>query len=358
MHRSIRDVPGSVELAVIAVPAAAVLGVARDCAATGVRSLVVVSAGFAEAGLDGAERQRDLLSLCRATGMRLVGPNCLGVLSTPAGLNATFAPTAPRPGSVAVSSQSGGVGIALLEQADALGLGLSAFASIGNRADLSPNDLLQFWEQDPHTALVLLYLESFGNPRRFARIARRVAASKPVLAVKAGRSAAGARAAGSHTGALLRASDVTVDALFRQAGVVRADTLGELFDVATLLAGQPLPEGRSVAIVTNAGGPGILAADACAAHGLEVPELSPGRSASCAPSPPGRRRGEPRRPRRRRPRRALRARAAHGLPRSVGRRDHRHLRSAAGDPRGGRGPRRGPQPRGRRAHAADRRACS
>ena len=171
-------------------------------------------------------------------------------------------------------SQSGGLGIAVIEYARQLGLGLSSFVSVGNKADLSGNDLLEYWEQDAATEVILLYLESFGNPRRFARIAPRVAAGKPILAVKSGRSAAGARAAGSHTGALLAASDVTVDALFEQAGVIRADTLGELFDVAALLAGQPLPAGPSIAILTNAGGPGILAADACAAHGLEVPRLS------------------------------------------------------------------------------------
>ena len=171
-------------------------------------------------------------------------------------------------------SQSGGIGIAVIERARELGLGLSSFVSVGNKADLSGNDLLRYWEDDPATDVILLYLESFGNPRRFARIAPRVAAQKPILAVKSGRSAAGARAAGSHTGALLAASDVTVDALFREAGVIRADTLGELFDVAALLAGQPLPCGPSVAILTNAGGPGILAADACAGHGLDAPTLS------------------------------------------------------------------------------------
>src|SRR5262245_40310974 len=274
LHRSVLDVPGPVDLAVVAVPAAAVTRVVGDCARKGVRGLVVVSAGFAEVGPDGVARQRELLDICRAAGMRLVGPNCLGVLNTGAGLNATFAPTAPPPGTVGFMSQSGGVGIAVIERARELGLGLSSFVSVGNKADLSGNDLLQYWETDAATEVILLYLESFGNPRRFARIAPRVAATKPILAVKSGRSAAGARAAGSHTGALLAASDVTVDALFRQAGVIRADTLAELFDVAALLAGQPLPTGPSVAILTNAGGPGILAADACAAHGLEVPRLA------------------------------------------------------------------------------------
>ena len=207
--------------------------------------------------------------------MRLVGPNCLGVLNTaPAvGLNATFAPETPSRGRIAFASQSGAFGIAAIAEATRRGLGLSSFVSTGDKADLSGNDFLRFWEQDPDTDVVLLYLESFGNPRRFARIARAVAASKPIVAVKSGRSAAGARAAASHTGALLAASDVTVDALFEHAGVIRTDTVAEQFDVAALLGAQPLPSGTRIAIVTNAGGPGIACADACAAAGLRVEPL-------------------------------------------------------------------------------------
>jgi acetate---CoA ligase (ADP-forming) len=277
-YPSLTDVPGPVDLAVLAVPAAAVVAAARECAAKGVRALVVISAGFAETGPDGAERQAQLLAVCRAAGMRLIGPNCLGVLNTDPDvrLHATFGPTAPLGGRVGFLSQSGALGLAIVDYANALGLGLSSFVSVGNKADISGNDLLNYWEQDDRTGLVLLYLESFGNPRKFARIARRVARSKPVLAVKSGRSAAGARASSSHTGALLAASDVTVDALFRQAGVIRTDTLAELFDVASLLANQPAPRGRRVAIVTNAGGPGIMCADACEAGGLQVAELSQG----------------------------------------------------------------------------------
>jgi acetate---CoA ligase (ADP-forming) len=276
-HRSIADVPGEVEAAVLAIPAGGVLETARECAARGVRALVVLSAGFAEAGTEGAALQQKLLAICRAGGMRLIGPNCLGVLNTDphVRLNASFAPTAPPPGGLGLLSQSGGVGIALLEQARGLGVGLSAFVSVGNKADLSGNDFLQWCEQDERTKAILLYLESFGNPRKFARIARRVGRTKPIVAVKAGRSPAGARAASSHTGALLAGSEVAVDALFRQAGVLRAETLGELFDLAMLLERQPLPAGRRVAIVTNAGGPGILAADACQAAGLELPEFAP-----------------------------------------------------------------------------------
>jgi acetyl coenzyme A synthetase (ADP forming)-like protein len=273
-YRSLADVPWPVELAVIAVPAAGVNDVARDCAAAGVRALVVVSAGFAELGGGGTARQAELLAICRAAGMRLVGPNCLGVLNTVTGLNASFAPEAPPDGHVAFASQSGAFGIAAVAEAARRGLGISSFVSTGNKADLSGNDLLQFWENDAATGVVGLYLESFGNPQRFGRIARRVAAVKPVIAVKSGRSAAGARAAASHTGALVAASDATVDALFRHSGVIRTGTVGELFDVAALLAGQPLPPGDRVGIVTNAGGPGIACADACAAAGLRVDPIA------------------------------------------------------------------------------------
>ncbi|HKP98699.1 MAG TPA: GNAT family N-acetyltransferase [Actinomycetes bacterium] len=283
-YPSVLDVPAPVDLAVLVVPAPVVVQAARDCAAKGVRGIVVISAGFAEVGPEGAARQRELLSVCRAAGMRLIGPNCLGILNTDAevSLDATFGPIVPRPGRVGFLSQSGALGLAIVDYANALGLGLSSFVSVGNKADISSNDLLSYWEQDERTRLVLLYLESFGNPRKFARIARRVTRTKPVLAVKSGRSAAGARATSSHTGALLAASDVTVDALFHQAGVIRADTLAELFDVASLLANQPIPAGRRIGIVTNAGGPGIMCADACDAGGLEVVQLSEQLQASLA----------------------------------------------------------------------------
>jgi acetate---CoA ligase (ADP-forming) len=280
-YKSVLEVPGPVDLAVLALPAPYVVEAAQECAAKGVRAIVVISAGFAETGPEGAQRQRELLAVCRAAGMRLIGPNCLGIVNTDpqVRLDATFGPTVPLPGRVGFLSQSGALGLAIIDYANALGLGLSSFVSVGNKADISGNDLLSFWEQDDRTNLVLLYLESFGNPRKFARIARRVARTKPVLAVKSGRSAAGARATSSHTGALLAASDVTVDALFHQAGVIRTDSLGELFAVASLLANQPIPPGRRVGIVTNAGGPGIMCADACEAGGLEVVQLSAGLQA-------------------------------------------------------------------------------
>jgi acetyl coenzyme A synthetase (ADP forming)-like protein len=274
-YRSVTDIPGAVDLAIIVAPAAAVAEAARACAAKGVKSLVVVSPGFAEIGPEGLGRQRELVAICRGAGMRLVGPNCMGLinLEPDARLNATFSPTLPIAGRVGFLSQSGALGLAIIEHANRLGLGLSTFVSIGNKADLSGNDFLQYWESDPGCAVIALYLESVGNPRKFSRIARRVGRSKPIIAVKSGRSAAGARATSSHTGALIGASDVTVDALFHQAGVVRTDTLAEFFDVASLLANQPLPAGRNVAILTNGGGPGILAADACEADGLIVPPL-------------------------------------------------------------------------------------
>ena len=274
-YPSVTAIPSPVDLAVIVVPAAAVLDVAHECAEKEVRGLLVISSGFAEVGPTGVELQRELVDLSRRYGMRIVGPNCMGIMNLDPNvrLNATFAPFAPPHGRIAFSSQSGALGIAIMDRARQLGLGLSSFVSVGNKADISGNDLLQYWEQDPATDVVLLYLESFGNPRKFARIARRVSHTKPIVAVKSGRSRAGARAAASHTGSLA-AGDVAVDALFRQAGVIRTDTLDEMFDVASLLAYQPLPKGKSVAILTNAGGLGILCADACEASGLELPALS------------------------------------------------------------------------------------
>ena len=274
-YATVEDVPGDVDLAVIVVPAAHVLDVAESCGRKGVKALIVISAGFAEIGVEGRERQDALVRIVREHGMRLIGPNCIGMLNTDTAvkLDATFAPSPPPPGNVGVMSQSGGLGLAIIDYAGKLGLGLSSFVSVGNKADVSGNDLLRYWEQDERTHVILLYIESYGNPRKFSRIARRVARAKPIVAVKSGRSPAGARATGSHTGALLAASDVTVDALFLQAGVIRTDTLAQMFDVASLLAHQSPPRGRRVAILTNAGGPGILCADACAAEGLEIATL-------------------------------------------------------------------------------------
>ena len=272
-RRSLAEIDDELDLAVICLPATHVLDAAREALEHGIRALCVISAGFAETGPEGIERQHRLLALVRAYGARLIGPNCLGISAAASGLNATFAPRAFPPGRIGFSSQSGALGLAILERADARGLGLSAFVSIGNKADVSSNDLLEWWEDDPGTDLVMLYLESFGNPRRFARIARRVARRKPIVVMKSGTTSTGARAASSHTAALA-GSDVAVDALCRQAGVVRARTFGELVDLAALLSSQPVPQGRRVAVITNAGGLGILCADACDGAGLELPRLA------------------------------------------------------------------------------------
>ena len=249
------------------------LDAVAEVLAAGIRAVCVISAGFAETGTEGAERQERLVELIRSHGARLIGPNCLGIAVALPRLNATFAGAAFPPGPVGFASQSGALGLALLQAAGSRGLGFSAFVSIGNKADVSSNDLLEYWEQDPETEVVLLYLESFGNPTKFGRVARRVARRKPLLAMKGGTSRAGARAASSHTAALA-GSEAAVDALFHQAGVIRASTLEELLDVAGLYANAGAPEGRRVALLSNAGGLGILCADACEASGLELPALA------------------------------------------------------------------------------------
>ncbi|MFF4125137.1 GNAT family N-acetyltransferase [Microbispora rosea] len=271
-YPDLASLPGPAELAVIAVPAPAVLGVARECARHGVRALVVLTAGFAEAG--GRETQRELLHVCREAGMRLVGPNCLGIVNTVARLHAGFLPGRPPAGPLGLMSQSGAVAAAVIERAGRLGLGVSSFASVGNKADVSGNDLLEYWEDDPATRVIALYLESFGNPRRFGRIARRISARKPIIVVKSGRSASGSRAVHSHTAAAAT-PDVAVDALLRACGAIREDSVQDLLDTARLLACQPLPDGPRVAIVGNSGGPQAMTADACERLGLVVPDLHP-----------------------------------------------------------------------------------
>ena len=272
---SLTAIPGSIDLAVIVVPRDAVLPVLKDCAGKGINSVIVISSGFAESGPEGKQSQDRLVETVRHQGMRMIGPNCFGLLNTDPAirLNATFTSAFPPTGRLAMASQSGALGLAILAAARRLQLGMSSFVSLGNNADVSTNDLLQYWEDDPSTDIILLYLESFGNPRRFARLARRVARRKPIVAIKSGRSAAGRRAASSHTAALA-SSEVAVDTLFQQSGVIRADTLDELFALARGLSDQPLPKGQRVGIITNAGGPAILCTDACEAIGLSVPELS------------------------------------------------------------------------------------
>ncbi len=265
-----------VDLAVVAVPAAAVERAVRDCAEAGVRGVVVISSGFAEASEAGRAVQMRLTEIVRESGMRMIGPNCMGILNTdPAiSMNATFAPTWPPAGNIGMLTQSGALGLAILDAARDRKIGISTFASVGNKADVSGNDLLAFWADDPRTDVIVLYLESFGNPRKFARIAPQIARRKPIVAVKSGRSAAGTRAASSHSAALA-SLDVAVDALFEQAGVIRTNTLEELFDIVTLLSAQPIPAGPRVGVVTNAGGPGVLLADTCEALGLKLPDLGP-----------------------------------------------------------------------------------
>jgi acetyl coenzyme A synthetase (ADP forming)-like protein len=262
-----------VDLAVICVPTAMVENAIEECAAVGVHGVVVITAGFSEVS-GGREAQDRITKLVRSCGMRMVGPNCMGIINTdPAvNLNATFAPVMPRPGNIGMLSQSGALGIAVLDEARVRNIGLSSFVSAGNKADVSGNDMICYWADDPRTSAIVLYLESFGNPRKFARLAPAVARQKPIVAVKSGRSAAGRRAAMSHSAALA-SLDVAVEALFEQTGVIRTNTLEELFDVVSLLSMQPLPGGARVGVVTNAGGPGILLADACEARGLQLPEL-------------------------------------------------------------------------------------
>jgi acyl-CoA synthetase (NDP forming)/GNAT superfamily N-acetyltransferase len=260
---SVLELPEPADLAVIAVPTAAVLGVAEQCGQRGVRSLVVITSGLDSAAC------ADLLAMCRRHGMRLVGPNCFGVAVPALGLDATFADRRPRPGAAGLVMQSGGLGVAVVDQLSRLGIGISSFASVGDKLDVSSNDMLMWWEHDGVTRLAVLYIESFGNPRKFARTARRVSASMPVLAVDAGRSAAGQQAAASHTAAVATPL-VSRQALFEQAGVITTQGLGELVEAAALLASQPVPAGRTVAIVSNVGGAGVLAADACADLGLTV----------------------------------------------------------------------------------------
>jgi acyl-CoA synthetase (NDP forming)/RimJ/RimL family protein N-acetyltransferase len=263
---SVGDLPESVDLAVIAVPPAAVPEAAAECGRRRVRCLIVITTGLGAHGTD-------LLAICRRHGMRLVGPNCFGVIVPPVGLNATFAARRPAPGVAGVVTQSGGLGVALLEQLSRLGIGVSSFVAVGDKYDVSSNDLLTWWAQDGETRMAVLYVESFGSPRKFARTARRVGSRMPVLTVVGGRSAAGQRAAASHTAAAATPR-LTQQALFGQAGVIVTTSLGELVEASALLACQPLPAGNRVAIVSNAGGVGVLAADACGDNGLQVARVS------------------------------------------------------------------------------------
>jgi len=274
-YPSVLNISDDIELAIIAVPAPIVPDVVEECGQKGVRAIVVISAGFKETGDKGAEHEQRLRDIALGYGIRIVGPNCMGVINTDPAvrLNGTFSRNFPSTGNIAFLSQSGALGLAMLEYAKQLNLGLSNFVSIGNRADISSNDLLEYWEADNATKAILLYIESFGNPRKFGHIARKVSARKPIIAIKGGRTSVGSQAAASHTGAMA-ASTTAVEALFHQSGIIPIETLEGAFQVVSLLAKQPVPAGNKVAILTNGGGPGIMAADACTSHGLILPEFS------------------------------------------------------------------------------------
>lgn len=272
---TIAAIPERVDLVVVAVPAALVPSVLADAAAAGARAALILTAGFDELGTGGGQSQATLVRLARQHGIRIVGPNCLGLLNTDPSIRlaATFSPALPPAGGIALASQSGAIGIAVLDHATRTGVGISTFVSLGNKADVSGNDLLSYWHDDPATKAVALYLESFGNPRRFARLARSLARRKPVLAVISGRSSAGQRAGASHTAAAASPA-VAVDTLCAQAGIIRVDHLGDLLDTARMTTDQPLPRGHRLAIVGNAGGVNVLAADTAEAAGLSVPSAS------------------------------------------------------------------------------------
>ena len=280
---SLRNIPSHIDLAVIAVPAGLVLSIIDDCAAKQVPAAILITAGFAETGGIGTSLEEQLRERVRRYGIRLIGPNCFGLMNLDPAirLNATYTPIIPPVGRVALGSESGGLGLAVVTAAQRLNLGVSSFVSVGNHVDVTVNDLLEYWEQDPHTDVILLYLETIVDPPRFRRIAERVGRNKPVVVLKAGRTESGQSAAGSHTAALAT-NEAAVDALFTQCGVIRAKTLEEFLALATGLSNQPRPHGRKVGILTNSGGPGVLCTDSCAAEGLLVPEFSKGTQSTLA----------------------------------------------------------------------------
>lgn len=275
-YPSVLKIDDDIDLAIIAVPAPTVLKVVEECGRKGVRAIVIISDGFKETGDEGVEREQRVRDTALDYGMRVVGPNCMGVINTDpeVRLNGTFSRNYPSSGSIAFLSQSGALGLAMLEYANRMNMGLSNFVSIGNRADISSNDLLEYWQEDKATRAILLYVESFGNPRKFGRIAQRVSPRTPIVAIKGGQTSVGSRAAATHTGAMA-ASTTAIEALFRQSGIIPVNTLEESFQVVNLLANQPVPNGNRIAILTNGGGPGIMAADAGASQGLTLPEFSP-----------------------------------------------------------------------------------
>src|SRR5213594_499910 len=276
-YPNVLAIPGPVDLAVITVPAEVALQSVEDCGKKGAKGLVVITAGFREIGDVGTDREARLLAVCAQYDMTMIGPNCMGVINTHPDIrmDATFAPTPPLPGGISLATQSGALGIAILDHAKSLGVGFAKFCSLGNKAQVSLNDLLRMWHGDRDTKLILAYIENFGNPRNFVRIARETAKDKPVIAVKSGRSEAGSRAAVSHTGSL-GGSDLAAEAVFNQTGVLRANSIEELFDNAMAFSRQPLPRGNRVAVVSDAGGPAIMCVDELVAQGLRLAELDAG----------------------------------------------------------------------------------
>lgn len=272
-YPSVTSIPDPVDLAVIVVPAPAVLSVVADCATKQVRAAIVISAGFRETGAAGAQAERTIVEVARSAGMRVLGPNCLGVVDTVTPLNASFAARMPEANGIAFMSQSGALGTAILDWAAARDLGFSKFVSLGNEADVTESDLLDLWASDETVRAIAAYLEGVSDGGRFRRVATEATRRRPVVVVKAGRTAAGSRAVSSHTGALA-GSDLAYSAAFQQAGIVRAATLEALFDAAYAFSLQPAPRGRSLTIVTNAGGPGIVATDATVVAGLTLAKLS------------------------------------------------------------------------------------
>ena len=279
-YANVRDIPDPIDLAVITVPADLAVGAAEECGKKGVRGLVVITAGFREVGGAGVEREARLLEVCREFDLTMIGPNCMGVINThpDVRMDATFAPTPPLRGGISLVTQSGALGIAILEHARTLGVGFAKFCSLGNKAQVSLNDLLHMWRGDPDTKIILAYIENFGNPKNFVQIARATTKDKPVIAVKSGRSEAGSRAAASHTGSL-GGSDLAAEAVFAQTGVLRAASIEELFDLAMAFSLQPLPRGNRVAIVSDAGGPAIMCVDELVAHGMRLADLAPSTQA-------------------------------------------------------------------------------
>jgi len=274
-YKSISEIPDEVDLAIIIVARKFVPSVIEECGQKGVKGVVVISGGFKETGAEGSKLEEEIVSIINKYKMRMVGPNCFGVanFSPEVSMDATFSKMQSLYGKIGFISQSGALGQVIMEYARSLNTGFSMFGSIGNKADISGNDLMLYWQDDPEVEIILLYLENFGSPRRFTQIARQITKKKPLICVKAGRTEQGAKAVSSHTGVLSNL-DVGVDALFEQCGVIRADSIEEMFDYSIALYNKDIPKGDRIGIITNAGGPAILATDALVNHGLKVPELS------------------------------------------------------------------------------------